>query len=142
MLASRLHTMKGSRMFASLASGHKLALSLVTAIAVIAGVTYALVSGVATLWVSVVFVAVLWVVRPLLLPAGYGANKVRLASLTLAAALVATHSLWASWIEAGVKVLASNPDLRRQLPGIETVELGQTPALAALLFFLAVVWIR
>jgi hypothetical protein len=112
----------------SMASGHQLALSLLAMILVAVGVTYGLVSGIAAMFVAVVFVAALWVLKPLLLPAGYGTNKVRLLSLTLSAALVATHTWWAGLVESGVRLIAQSPDVQRMFPGIESAHIGQTPS--------------
>ena len=127
-------------MFHNMTSSHKLVLAIL-----FLGVAVVLVS----MWVSWIaalaaggtLLVLLWVLRGALLPPGYGANKVRVLSLTLSFALIASYGAWSHLVDALTKVAAASPDVKRVAPWLAGIDLGQGPSIALLAFFGLVVWI-
>ena len=121
-------------------SAHRLVL-LILGLGVLAVTVAYTVSGIASLMVAGTLCALLWLLRPLLLPPGYGAMRVRSMSILGVFGLAASYGAWSQLVDTAVKMLSANPQVRAVVPWIERVDLGNGPSVAVLVFAVVGVWI-
>lgn len=124
----------------SLASAHRLVL-LTLALSAIAVVAAHILSGAASLLVAATLCALLWLLRPVLLPPGYGAMKVRTLSVLGIFGLAASYGFWSQLVDAGTKTLGRIPQVQQAAPWLEKVDLGSGPSVAVLVFVAIGLWI-
>lgn len=98
-------------------------------------------SGMASLLVAGTLCVLLWLLRPLLLPPGYGAMKVRTLSMLGMFGLAASYGFWSQLVDTAAKALAASPQVREVAPWIEKVDLGSGPSIAVLVFVVIGLWI-
>ncbi len=98
-------------------------------------------SGTASLLVAGTLCVLLWLLRPLLMPPGYGAMKVRTLSVLGIFGLAASYGFWSQLVDAAAKALAASPRVREVAPWIEKVDLGSGPSIGVLIFVAAGLWI-
>ena len=98
-------------------------------------------SGMASLLVAGTLCVLLWLLRPLLLPPGYGAMKVRTLSMLGMFGLAASYGFWSQLVDTFAKALAASPQVREVAPWIEKVDLGSGPSIAVLVFVVIELWI-
>lgn len=123
-----------------LAPTHRFILSALALSTVAVGVVYFL-SGVAALLVAVTVCVLLWIFRPLLMPPGYGATKVRTLSVMGIFGLAASYGFWSQLVDTSVKALASSPWAREYVPWLVNVEFGSGPSISVLAFVAVGLWI-
>lgn len=85
-------------------------------------------------FISILLCALIYILRPLVMPAGYGQNKIRMLSLVGAFAIAGTWSLWGEIIDSAIKIFASTPTAQTYLPGLKNVTIDKQPSIAALIF--------
>lgn len=121
-------------------SNHRLILSTLGLGVVTVMVAYFF-SGMASLLVAGTLCVLLCLFRPLLMPPGYGATKIRTLSVLGIFGLASSYGFWSPFIDAAVKALAVNPKVRELAPGIENIDLGTGPSIAILAFAVVGLWI-
>jgi NACHT domain len=119
-----------------LTSSHK-AFLLTLVLCIVALIVAWTISAPLSLFIAVMLCVFLWVLRPLLMPPGAGATRVRVISVVGILAIAAGHNMWAPLIDAGGKVLASNPRLLAVFPGLSKFEFSSEPSFAMLAFVIA-----
>lgn len=90
--------------------------------------------GVAPFVIGLLICAVLFLLRPLLLPPGAGATKVRILSIAGIFAIAGSKGLWADLVNTAAKALASDPAIAHRFPWIGHLELSTEPSNAMLIF--------
>jgi hypothetical protein len=75
-----------------------------------------------------------WTARPLMLPPGAGATKVRLLSLAGIFALAGSNSLWADIVNTAAEALASSPAILKAAPWITDIHWSTEPSIAVMMF--------
>lgn len=91
-------------------------------------------SWIGAVFVAMVICALLWLLRPLILPPGVGATKVRVLSLLGIFTLAGSHSLWGELVNTVAKTLATVPAVRSVWPGIVEIEWSSEPSIAVMTF--------
>jgi hypothetical protein len=124
----------------NLSSTHKLILSTILLGIGSVGAAY-LFSGVASLIVAATLCLILWIFRPLLMPPGYGATKIRALSLIGIFALATSYGFWAELANTAVAALATLPSVKERAPWVAEVKFGASPSIAILIFVMVCVWI-
>jgi hypothetical protein len=124
----------------SLTSAHRLVVT-VLALVVIAVLAGSMISAATPLIVGGVVCAVLLLLKPLLLPAGWGGTRVRILALTGAFAAAGSYGYWPQIVDAIVALLSRNEDVLAVAPWIQNIKLGAVPSALALLFLLGVIWL-
>ena len=84
--------------------------------------------------IAILICAVLWLLRPLILPPGAGATKVRVLSLLGIFSLAGSHSLWGDIVNTLAKALSSDPQILHAAPWIAQVEWVTEPSITVLMF--------
>ncbi len=123
-------------MTTELTSSHK-AFLLALVLCIVALIVAWIISAPLSLFIAVMLSVFLWVLRPLLMPPGAGATRVRVISVVGVLAIAGGHNLWAPLIDAGGKLLASNPTLLAVFPGLAKFEFRSEPSFAVLAFVIA-----
>ena len=90
---------------------------------------------------SLLVCGVLWITKPIWAPPGFGATKVRLASIAGIFALAASHGVWATLINSTIAELIMSPALVAKYPWLKDVTISSEPSYAVLAFVLAGVFI-
>jgi hypothetical protein len=123
-------------MAAELTSSHK-AFLLALVPCIVALIVAWTISAPLSLFIAVMLCVFLFVLRPLLMPPGAGAMRVRIISVVGILAIAGGHNLWAPLIDAVVKLLASNPAVLAVFPGLSKFEFSAEPSFAMLAFVIA-----
>lgn len=120
-------------MLTSMTSSHRLFL-LVLGLVALAVATSMMVSGTAALVVAGVSCVVIWLLRPLLMPPGYGAMKVRTLSILGVFALAASHNYWAGLVNQAASHAAKQPFFQQHAPWLADLHFQNEPSIAILVF--------
>ncbi|WP_252088940.1 NACHT domain-containing protein [Pseudomonas sp. MWU13-3659] len=122
--------MNGSQQFAIVAL-------LVALVTVYLGVTtQSLMVG---LLLACVSCAILLILRPLLMPAGYGVNKIRMASLLGVLALAGVWGGWSRVLDSVLQGLVSSTWIAKNTPFLASLKFSQEPSLSIVIFVAVVV---
>lgn len=121
-------------------SDHRLILSTL-GLGVVAVMVAYLFSGMASLLVAGTLCVLLWLFRPLLMPPGYGATKIRTLSVLGIFGLASSYGFWSPVIDAAAKAFAASPIVREVAPWIGEVDLGSESSIVVLIFAVAGLWI-
>lgn len=97
-------------------------------------------SGVASLLVGGTLSLLLWIFRPLLMPPGYGATRVRLLSLMGVFALATSYGFWSQLIDAAALAISQNQSVLEAVPWLSGLKLGSAPSIGVLAFVTISVW--
>ncbi len=127
-------------MFSTMTSSHRLLLAILALVAVAILLSTTL-SGTTGLLVAIGLCIAIWLLRPLIMPPGYGAMKVRTLSIIGLFGLVASWSFWADVANAGLKALAASVEGRQHAPWLAGVHVASEPSIAVLMFVTACMWI-
>jgi hypothetical protein len=132
---------KEAIVFSNLTSSHRLvvlilALSISTVI-----ISSLLLPTIVVILIAILIFSLLWLIRPLMMPPGAGATKVRLISLFGTFTLAGTHSLWADVVNSSAKALVSYPPVERLAPWLSKFELSTEPSSTVLVFVAIIVLI-
>ncbi|MFJ4157453.1 NACHT domain-containing protein [Pseudomonas sp. NPDC089752] len=128
--ALSLSYMNGSQIFAGLS------LLALLGTVYVGVVTQSLVVGVL---LGVIGCMILLILRPMLMPAGYGANKIRLASLVGVFALAGLWGAWGAVFDAAVQRFATSPWVKANAPYLAEIKFSQEPSIFILVFVAVVV---
>lgn len=123
-----------------LTSAHRLVLSILGLSVSAVTVAYFF-SGVVSLLIAGTLCVLLWLLRPLLMPPGYGAMRVRMLSVLGAFGLAASYGFWSQLVDTAAKALVASPQVRDIAPWIETVDFGNGPSIVVLIFIVFCLWI-
>lgn len=123
-----------------MSANHKFILALLAiSMAVIGAAYYA--SGPAAFLISALIVTMIYLLRPLVMPAGYGKNKIRVLCVAGALGLAAAWGGWAGFINDVLTALWSSPDFS-SLPGwIKSLRFSEQPSPITLGFVFAVIFV-
>lgn len=124
----------------ALTSAHRLVLS-VLALVLVAVLAGSMISETAPLVVGLVVCTVLLLLKPLLMPEGWGATRVRLLALTGAFAAAGSYGYWPQIVDGIVALLSSSTRVVAAVPWIKDIKLGAVPSATVLLFLLGVIWL-
>jgi hypothetical protein len=86
--------------------------------------------------VSLFICIVLWLTRFLWMPPGFGATRVRLASLAGVFALAGTYGIWSALLDSAVNQALRSPSLLAAYPFLNSVHISSEPSLVVLGFVL------
>jgi hypothetical protein len=127
-------------MLTTLTSSHRLTL-LILGLVVASLVTSMLVSGALALLVAVVLCVVIWILRATLMPAGYGAMKVRTLTIIGAFGIAASHNFWAEIVNQAARAALSYPYVREHAAWLAGLHLESEASNAVLLLVGFCVWV-
>lgn len=99
------------------------------------------ISGFYSLILAVFIMLMVFLLRPLVMPAGYGANKIRMVCLTGAFALVASWGGWVGYANVIIKYLLSLPQFEGAPSWLKSLSLGNQPSPALLIFIFGVIFV-
>jgi hypothetical protein len=123
-------------MLSNMTSSHKLVLYILAMGMVVVAACY-FVSPLLSLGLGALMLAMIWFLRGALMPPGFGANKVRMASLTLSVLLLGSYGYWSQLLNAA----AQSDWAKTQLPWLAKIHFEDSPSIIALLFFGFIVWL-
>lgn len=127
-------------MDSKMSANHKfvLAIMLIT-LAVVLSAMYA--SGLVAIFISVLILVLVYMLRPLVMPAGYGANKIRTLSILGALGLAASWGAWAETVNVLLSVVWDTPQLSNVPLWIRSVRLNAQPSIIVLVFVFGVIFV-
>lgn len=96
-------------------------------------------SGSLAIGLAIFISALVWLLRPLVMPAGYGVNKIRMACLLGAVALTAAWGGWATKLGAAVVSLVASRQPAWLPEGLKNLDLDVTTPVSLLVFYYLVV---
>ncbi|MDD0844616.1 NACHT domain-containing protein [Pseudomonas sp. Gutcm_11s] len=123
-----------------LSSNHKF-LIICLVLGVLAIAMASLLSGYLAILAAVVFCLTLFILRHLVMPPGYGANRIRALSLIGAFGIVASWGAWANIVNSAIKSVLSQPEIAEKFPWASSIKIDGEPPFIVLLFVLACIWI-
>jgi hypothetical protein len=107
---------------------------IILGLAVLALVVSYLVSGPLALVAALTLCALVWILRPLLMPPGYGAMRIRMVSIVGVFGLAASHSFWGDLVNGAARSLAGDPEILAKYPWLAKVHFENEPSIAILVF--------
>ncbi|MFK0095456.1 NACHT domain-containing protein [Pseudomonas sp. NPDC090592] len=121
-----------------MSQNHKFVLCiLVIATGVVCTAVFA--SGTLAIGLAIFISGLVWILRPLVMPAGYGVNKIRMACLLGAVALTAAWGGWATKLGAAVVSLVASHQPAWLPEGVKNLDLDVTTPASLLVFYYLVV---
>lgn len=127
-------------MLTNMTSSHRLAL-LVLVLVVLSISISMLVSGTTALLVAVMLCVVIWLIRPWMMPPGYGAMKVRTLTIIGAFGIAASHNFWAEVVNQAAKVALSYPIVQKKASWLTDLHLESEASIMLLVFLGFCVWV-
>ena len=127
-------------MDSNMSANHKFVLViLLITVAVVCTAMYA--SGPVAVLISALICVLVYMLRPLVMPAGYGANKIRTLCILGALGLAASWGAWSETVNILLSALWDTPQLANTPPWIRNIRPGGQPSLYVLVFVFGVIFI-
>ncbi|MBX8537622.1 NACHT domain-containing protein [Pseudomonas cichorii] len=118
---------------------HKLLLAILSSSTITFLVSYYFSPAAAAL-TSIFSLLTIYILRPLVMPAGYGTNKIRTLCILLAFALVGSWGFWSSLVNPILENALKTHFIISIFPNIENIQLNDSPSIAVLIFFFLCIW--
>ena len=110
---------------------HRLILAIVVLSVVSVGCVY-WVSGPLALLLSILICALIWLLRPIVMPSHHGDNKVRFFSLIAFFALANSYGFWSDLVNQLIQAIAAEPAVAQVAPWLKHISLDNGPSIALL----------
>ena len=127
-------------MDSKMSANHKFVLAiLLIALAVVLSAMYA--SGLIAVFISVLILVLVYILRPLVMPAGYGANKIRTLSILGALGLAASWGAWAETVNIFLSAAWDAPQLSNVPIWVKNIRFSAQPSIFVLVFVFGVIFV-
>ncbi|MBD2836263.1 NACHT domain-containing protein [Pseudomonas sp. JM0905a] len=113
-----------------------LAIIIITVASIIAA---SLLSGAMATLAAVAICALVFILRPLVMPAGYGKNKIRTLSILVTAGLASSWGAWSGLVNSVFDLANKQPYIAENFPWIKGVDISGAPSIALLVFAGAII---
>jgi len=113
----------------------------VLALAIVSVIAAFIASGGWAIALAIFICVLIYALRPLVMPAGYGANKIRLLCLAGAFALATSKGVWGGTVDLLLSSTAKSQAFTWLPSWIKSLNLGLTPSTSILIFVFAVIFI-
>lgn len=110
---------------------HRLILAIVV-LSIVSVVCAYLVSGPLALLLAAVICALIWLLRPIVMPSHHGNTKVRLFSLIAFFALAGSFGFWSEFVNQFIQALAAEPMVAKATPWLKHIKLENGPSIAVI----------
>lgn len=127
-------------MESEVSSNHRFVLAVLLVVASVVGAAY-YASGVAAIFFAVLISVMVYLLRPLVMPAGYGKNKIRVLCVAGALGLAAAWGGWAGFANELLASLWNSPQLSSAPAWIKGLRISEQPSPYTLMFVFAVIFV-
>lgn len=121
-----------------MSGNHKFVLAILFTMATVVGVAYSA-SGMAALLLAVLILVMTYLLKPLIMPAGYGKNKIRMFCVSGSLGLAAAWGGWAGFANELLSALWSSPSFSFFPGWLKDIRFSEQPSLLTLMFVFAVI---
>ncbi|WP_082045738.1 MULTISPECIES: NACHT domain-containing protein [Pseudomonas] len=123
-----------------MSGNHRFVLAVLLIVASVVGAAY-YASGGAAFFFAVLIAVMVLLLRPLVMPAGYGKNKIRVLCVAGALGLAAAWGGWAGFANDLLVALWSSPQLSATPEWIKSLRMSEQPSPLTLLFVFSVIFV-
>ncbi|MDH0140754.1 NACHT domain-containing protein [Aquipseudomonas alcaligenes] len=123
-----------------MSANHKLLLLVLTG-SVFAFLAAYYFSPFAAVLAAILSLIIIYILRPLVMPAGYGANRIRTLCIVLAFALVGSWGFWSAFIDSFLKSLLNDTFIMSAIPLLGELTLAGSPSVMVLVFFFGCIFV-
>lgn len=125
-------------MDSKMSANHKFVIAIVLiALAVVLSAMYT--SGIMAVFFSALILVLIYILRPLVMPAGYGANKIRTLSILGALGVVASWGAWSETVNLILSKVWDDPQFYSVPLWVKSIRIGGQPSVYLLLFLFGVI---